>query len=427
MRATGSTLPWIAVDESGDLWVGDFTADRMLRFHNGKLVDRDRDELRWNLHLSVPRNDPTRVFAGWNGMLEYKIDYSVPLAPSDPLDPGAKHSWKLVRNWYPCFLQAEAGQQDGKAAQLQVAEKFKNGQTYGLVAYHGGPFGNDNALVSLPEDGHLKFVNNRITTFRFEAITSDGSFYHVTRSGKGTVQFTINRYAVTGFDEQNLPLWDNGTPIAGMTVDMSKGSPYPACSFCDMMPSEGGIIPIYAGAGFHPSVASGALAFHLGGLPVNGTALKWQAMPEKPIPFPDGHGTYPANPSRFAAGNEAHAIHHDIFAGVNGVWMNFSCQFYHYRDDGLMVGQFGWRRSNERYGASPGVPDPVAGQALAPGFCGNDLGFNFVQVGKDYYMYVPDEGYRAGTHRWHIWNLDSIHEQAATAPLGATVQLKVDP
>jgi DNA-binding beta-propeller fold protein YncE len=425
-RATGSTLPWIAVDEGGDVWVGDFTSGRMLRFHNGRLVDRV-EELRWNLQLSVPRNDPTRVFAGWNGMLEYKIDYSVPLAPSDPLDPAAKHPWKLVRNWYPCFLQAEAGQQDGKAAQLQAVEKFKNSQTYGLVAYHGGPFGDDNALISLPEDGHLKFVNNRIKVFRFEAIAPDGSFYHVTSSGRGTVQFTINRYAVTGYDEQNLPLWDNGTPIATMTVDRSKGAPYPACSFCDVTPSDGGIIPIFAGEGFHRNVAPGVPAFHLGGLPVNGTALQWQTMPEKPIQFPDGHGTYPANPSRFPAGNQAQTIHHDIFAGVNGVWLNFSCQFYHYRDDGLMVAQFGWRRFNDHNGLSPGVPDPTAGQALAPGFCGNDRRFEFVQVGDDYYMYVPDEGYRAGVHRWHIWNLDSIREMSAIASLGATVELKSDP
>ncbi len=422
-RATGSTLGWIAVDEGGDLWVGDFTSERILRFHHGQLVARI-EESRWNFHVSVPRSDPTRLFGGWNGMWEYKVDYSVPLEPSDPLDPKAKHSWRMIRNWYPCFLQAEAGQQDGKAAELAVADEFPNGQMYGLVNYHGGPFVIDNALVSLPENRHLKVVNNRIQTSRFEGIGDNGDFYRVTRSGRGTVQFTIDRFSLTGFDAQGLPLWDNGTPIAMMTADMAKGSPYPACSFCDLAPSEGGIIPVYSGQGVHPDVASGALAFHLGGLPVNGTALQWQAMPEKPIRFPDGHGTYPGIPSRFPHGNIAFAVHHDIFAGVNGVWLDFSCQFYHYRDDGLMVGQFGWRRFDDHNHASPGLPDPRAGKTLAPGYCSNDQTFKFVQIGKDYYMYVPDEGYRAGIHRWRIWNLDSIREMSAEAEIGATVELK---
>lgn len=422
-RHTGSSMPWISVDESGDLWVGDFTSGRILHFHQGKLVGRI-EESRWTYHVSIPRADPARVFAGWNGMLEYKVDYEIPLEPSDPLDPRVRHSWTLVRNWYPCFLQAEAGQQAGKAAEMGIVEKLRNGQTYGLVTYHGGPFGNDNALVTLPEDGHLRFENNRIKTFRYESIEPNGDFYFVTRSGKGTVQFTINRYSVTGFDAQNFPLWDDGTPIASMTVDMTKGSPYPACPFCDLAPSDGGIIPIYSGPSFHSRAAPGTPAFHLGGLPVHGTELQWQTMPEKPIRFPDGHGTYPANLSRYEAGNDAHAIGHDVFAGVNGVWFDFSCQFYHYRDDGLMVGQFGWRRWDNHVHMSPGLPDPVAGDALAPGFCGNDLIFRIVPVGKDYYMYVPDEGYRSGTHRWHIWNLDSIRELSGEAALGATIELK---
>src|SRR5208282_5955858 len=37
-RGTGHTQPWIALDEAGDLWVGDFTANRMLQFHQGKYV-----------------------------------------------------------------------------------------------------------------------------------------------------------------------------------------------------------------------------------------------------------------------------------------------------------------------------------------------------------------------------------------------------
>ncbi|MGB6687275.1 MAG: FlgD immunoglobulin-like domain containing protein [Terracidiphilus sp.] len=426
-RATGTTQPWISVDEGGDLWIGDFVADRILRFHQGKLVGRIETG-RWNFYISVPRNNPTRVFAGWNGMLEYQVDYNLPLEPTDPLAPSAKHAWKAVRNWYPCFLQAEAGQQPGRAANMPVAETLENGQTYGLIDYHGGPFGYMNALVTLPETGHIGFVNNRIGPWRAVSLDPHGNYYHPVRSGPpNMVHVTINRYSITGFDPQGFPEWDNGTPIATMTSDLTKGNPIPLCKYCDMMPSDGGIIPIFAGESFDQRVAPGNSSFHLGGLPVNGTALQWQAMPEKPIRYPDGHGSYPAQLSRFPAGNEAHGIQHDIFAGVNGVWLQFSCQFYHYRDDGLLVGQFGWRRSDNNRGMYEGLPDPWRGQALAPGFCGNDFMFKIVQVGKDYYLYTQDEGYRAGVHRWHIWNLASIRELSAKAPLGATVRLKPDP
>lgn len=426
-RATGSTQPWITIDGQGDLWIGDFVAGRILRFHQGKLAGRIETG-RWNFYVSVPRNDPTRVFAGWNGMLEYQVDYNLPLEASDPLDPHARHAWKAVRNWYPCFLQAEAGQQPGKAAVMLVAEKLRNGQTYGLVDYHGGPFGNMNALVSLPETGRIGFVNNRIGPWRAVGLDPHGNYYRPFRSGPpNMVQTTIERYSIAGFDAQGFPAWDSGTPIASMTADLTKGNPIPLCKICDLMPSEGGIIPIFAGSSIDQKVAPGNPAFHLGGLPVNGAALQWQAMPEKHIRFPDGHGAYPAQLTRFPAGNEAHAIQHDIFAGVNGVWLEFSCQFYHYRDDGLLVGQFGWRRSSNNRGMYEGLPDPWRGQALAPGFCGNDFMFKVVQVGKDYYLYTQDEGYRAGLHRWRIWNLESIRESSATAQLGATVQLKVNP
>ena len=50
--------------------------------------------------------------------------------------------------------------------------------------------------------------------------------------------------------------------------------------------------------------------------------------------------------------------------------------------------------------------------------------FKVLEVGRDYYIYVPDEGYRAGVQRWHISNLGSIREYEGTAPLGGTMELK---
>lgn len=424
-RSTGLDHPWIAIDKGGDVWVGDITANRMLRFHAGKLVTEIEMD-RWNYQVSVPRNNPTRVFGGWNGMLEYQVDYSAPLAPTGSLAPGAKHSWKAVRNWYPCFLQAEAGKQDNTNARMLNAETMKNGQTIGLINYHGGPFVYKNALVSLPENGKIAFVNNRITAYRDVGFDAAGNFYHADRAGTApNSTYTIKRYSISGFDAQGFPQWDAGTAIATYAPNLEQGNPTPACwaDGCDFAPSAGGVIPIYGGAGFNKTVGPGDAAFHLGGLPVNATALEWQAMPEKPIRFPDGRGTYSALRNE-NEGNGARAINHDIVAGVNGNWQEFSCQFFHYRDDGLMVGQFGWRRFDQGRNSSLGLPDHYKGEPLAPGFCGNDIMFKMVQVGKDYYLYVPDEGYRAGIQRWHISNLDSIYEMAGKAALGGTATLR---
>ena len=423
-RSTGYTHPWIAVDEGGDVWVGDFTSNRMLRFHDGRLIDRI-EMARWLYPVTAPSKSPTRVFGGWNGMLEYDVNYSVPLAPSDPLDPRAPHSWRPVRNWYPCFLQAEKGQQDSVQARLLSTETLSNGQTYGLINYHGGPFGDKNALVHLPESGKIAVANNRVTVFKIVGMDADGNYYRVTHTGPPEMPtYTIRQFRLTGFDARNFPTWDDGSVIATLTADLKKGNPYPGCSaeHCVLNPTTGGIIPIYGGTGFNHVVAPGEPAFHLGGLPFNGNSLLWQAMPEKPIRYPDGRGTYSALKNQNEA-NEARAIGRDIFAGVNGNWQHFSCQYFHYREDGLLVGQFGWRGSDAYPGQSLGRPDPFAGQALAPGFCGNPLTFKVVPVGKDYYLYNADEGYRAGIHRWHIWNLDSIREYAGTASQGATMQL----
>lgn len=429
MKATGVSRPWIAVDDGGNLWVGDFASNRILEFNQGKYL-RQIEMGRWQYEVAVPDSDPSRVFGGINGMLEYQVDYSKPLLPGDPTATGGNGAWRAVRNWFPCFLQAERGQQDGKEAILPTVQTLANGITYGMIAYHGGPFTGKTALVELPVSGKIKVVNNRLLPYR--ELESDGSYYTAPRSGTFDAPiYTVKHFAITGYDAQGFPNWDQGTQVATLTADLSKGTPQPACygDGCDMAPTTGGIIPLYIGHFPKPSATTfdqALPAFHLGGLPVSGSALQWQAMPEKPLLYPDGRGAYSSLIQQSNTANGVHALHHDIFAGYNGNWQSFSCQFFHYRDDGLFVGQFGWRGSAAYpfIGTGGGYPDPRLGQPLAPGYCGNNIMFKVVQVGKDYYLYTADEGYRAGLHRWHIWNLESIKEYMATAALGETIDLK---
>jgi DNA-binding beta-propeller fold protein YncE len=429
MRETGVTRPWISIDDHGDLWVGDYSANRILEFHQGNFV-REIEMGRWLGQMSIPRNDPTRLFGGINGMLEYQIDYSKPLVAGDQSTQDRNGAWRTVRNWFPCFLEAERGQQEDKNAQMISTETLANGRTYGSIVYHGGPFVRKNALVQLPTSGKLSFVNNRFPDMPTHAwFDPAGNIYRGGRSGTVSAPiFAVRKFAITGYDAQGFPTWDSGPLIASITPDLSKGNPVTSCWYdgCDFMPTTGGIIPIYAGRYPVPPSTPATPVFHLGGLPVGGSATEWQTQPEKPLRYPDGRGTYNSLTHETNTSNGAHAINRDIFTGYNGNWQQFSCQYFHYREDGLLVGQFGWRGSDDYpfIGTGGGYPDPRLGQPLAPGYCGNTMMFKVVQVGKDYYIYSGDEGYRAGLHRWHISNLDSIHEQAGAATLGGTVELK---
>ena len=109
---TGVTHPWISVDNEDHLWIGDYSTSRILRFQKsaGQYVYAGMSQMnRWQMLVSVPRNAPTRVFAGTNGMLEYQVDYPNPdpAAGSHPPSGNTAFSSTPVRNWLPCVLREE--------------------------------------------------------------------------------------------------------------------------------------------------------------------------------------------------------------------------------------------------------------------------------------------------------------------------------
>jgi len=105
-----------------------------------------------------------------------------------------------------------------------------------------------------------------------------------------------------------------------------------------------------------------------------------------------------------------------------------STEFYHFRDNGLFLGQFGFQTSENdqkrptAYGMQ-GFPSHTLDLPLAPGLCGDVSNPQFIQIGSDYYAYIGDEAYYKGAHRWHISNLSSIHELTASGLLGTTLHL----
>ena len=249
----------------------------------------------------------------------------------------------------------------------------------------------------------------------------------------------------------------------------------------DFTPTANGVIPIWSGTGWDGTVASTCQptditcspttlpvscpngpdtctqttspTYHLGGVIAagktlngvqqTGTSIQWHTQLETDIEYPtltpdasetcngvqitssispcqnvNNLGLY-STWGLYNKGFAAHDIDTYIFTGVNGNWSQFSCQLYQYTEDGMLIGQFGWRGTGHFPvdGILSGAPTSMKGEATAPGLCGNPQDFKLVKQYNpnatpaqwEYYLYVTDENYRKGIQRWHIWNTASIN------------------
>ena len=424
--ANSPFVNWISISDKGDLWVGDLFTTRILHYawtgRKWKFVDRITF-LPWNYFYAI--SDPTRLFSGPTGFLEYRVNYSVPLQPGDPEVNGDKGAWDIVRNWLPCVEAQlpEPNSQYAGSAILTTGDGntllYPNSLTLGVA-------------LLVPRSGVLSYKLLSHPLSGYTVFDPMGNDYGSTVSRSGSrYTYTVQRYTLTGIDADGFPEWGAATPIGTYTADIAEGNPQLTQAAFTWWPSSGDIIPVYS-TSYNATVNGTTPAFHLGGLPIGGHALQWQTMPQKSMEWVDGDGSFPSVDLAGVAqaGANTFAINRDIFTFYNGNWNPWACQFSHFRDDGLFLGQFGFRTSygyghNLNTYGNPGYPveSNYPALPLAPGFCGDASLPKFVQVGTDYYAYVGDEAYRHGTHRWHISNLSSLHESAATAMLGSTVQL----
>ena len=482
-RGTGVTRSWISVDNEDRLWIGDESTSRILRFakSGGQYKYTGVSEMnRFQYLVSVPRNAPTRVFAGTSGMLEYAVDYPTPdpAAGSTPPPGNTAFSATPVRNWLPCVLQSEwqNGGYTDSTIQLASVEQFDGG-TFGSVRYHSSnpAVSNRHLLVSLPQNGVLGIENgpttenaNSLPFTKGLFFDATGSFYTTNLSNgkcdqsslagwscEGFIQYTTN-----GLDTNGFPSWKvSGNVLGTVNLGLVNGDPQGRCGNdgCDLAPTANNIIPLYSGPGWDwhsysscqptNSACSPTTAptYHLGGVAVGKNATQWHAQLEVNIEYQtllnDPGKRNPSLPSSTSnvnnlglystwtsyvgpqnMGYESHSIDNFIFSGVSGNWQQFGCQFYQHTDDGILIGQFGWRSTGYYPGASGGAPTQLLGEALAPGRCGNPVMFKVVKVNGDYYLYVTDEGYRAGIQRWHIWNTASIGTLTGTTAAALSAQ-----
>ena len=87
----GQAHPFICFQPDGSLWVGDTGNYRCQHFSASRVYQDQISYIGYFYSAAADRNNPTRVFANY---LEYQVDYSKPLHPSNG-------SWRLLRNWSP--------------------------------------------------------------------------------------------------------------------------------------------------------------------------------------------------------------------------------------------------------------------------------------------------------------------------------------
>ncbi len=382
----------------GTLWVNDPGNRRLLHF----ATDRSYlDEIMFqsvSYSGAVDANNPTRVFCDF---LEFAIDYTKPLP----------QGWQLVRNWGANLPKTYY---DLGCGVRQVAT-LSNGRTYGLVGKHGLKGGE---LVELSPQG------TRLTNIIFpevlgnpgyvETLASNGDVRRGTIVGSSSAASSpaiIREKPLQGFDAQNNPIWGVYSTIASAPVTDKDPAPR-CCSFGDTL------FPVTSTDVFICFDATKNNGWHLGGIRRGGSDWLWKASPSVSSSVPlDGLGSFDIGDGVNYPGNSAFAIGKNVIFGYHGEFWNQvqACQFMHFYDDGLFIGQFGetsW--GHETF------------EGVVPGRAGNSAFSCVTEVNGRVYLWANDES-QHGPQRWLLQGTQTIRETSATGTLGQAQLLVVPP
>ena len=161
---------------------------------------------------------------------------------------------------------------------------------------------------------------------------------------------------------------------------------------------------------------------------VSTTKYAFQVLPELCLrsynQAETGYFPYPPYGDTCVGGSDSYGRHDGIgvtttgstfIVGYDGQYASWGDQFYHYNDDGLLIGQFG---NSPYYDLTEGAGQaPPASQGLryTPGVAGNIAQLEATWPDQDgtIYVYHTDEGHFGGIHRWTISNVNSVTEKPA--------------
>lgn len=394
----GSPRGSVAFASDGSFWLSDAGNRRLIHYKADRTYIEEIMFQNASYSTSVDANNPTRVFSDF---LEFSVDYAKPLA----------QGWKLVKNWGANLPKAYYD----LACGIRQVTTLSNGRTYGAVGKDGL---NGSEIVELTSHG------TRLTNILLnETSGAPGSFETLTLNGsvrRGNVfvngeelppdaQTRFDEKPLLGFDAENNPLWGKYKNLASAPVT-NKDPAIRCCSFGNprMPETSSGIL-----ISFDPTKNNG---WHLGGVRRGGTNWLWKASPAVTSNVPlDGLGSFGIGDGVNYPGNSVFTSGKNVIFGYHGEFWNNTqaCQFMHFYDNGLFVGQFG--ETGQGHESFEGV---VAGRA------GNSAFSYVTEVKGKVYLWANDES-QHGPQRWLLEGTQTIREATATGTLGQTEPLLV--
>jgi len=363
-------------------WVNDPGNFRVQKYNTSNVYQTRIMSLGTSYSTWVDPNNSVRVFAG---PLEFEMDYSQPLSGST--------GWSLVRNWGATLTATYL------KPYLTYPTTLSNGRTYAILVKPGGS--NNREFVELPTTGVIRLTG----TFRNGAqiMDSTGSIQTIVKGAIGGTSI-IRRYALTGFNGSNNPLWDSTPEVLATTPTLTINDPNDVLTGNTITSSNKVIM-------WNPDREVNAttpyVGFHTGAIYRGGNSWLWK---HELATHTNYQGQYPAA-GYFDIGNYVHnnaggtlSIYgRNLFTSYHGeFWKNTQTnKFNHYYDNGLSIGQFGIVKEE----TSGNSPAEFAGNVLTPMVVGAG--------GDSMWLYHGDESTHSGLHRWKVTGLSTVATQSS--------------
>ena len=382
---------FIAFQGDGSFWVGDSGNSRAQHYTANRIFVNRIMFLPGSLNCYVDHNNPTRLFSDF---LEFKIDYSLPLSPTN-------NSWKLVKNWGAIIPPDYDNVYSGH---LRFVTTLSNGRTYATLSP-----GNTYELVELPPVGPVRFTGIRFPNKNYQ-LYPDGSLRIVPTVENPGLPYVWQKRALTGFDGLNNPQWGGLQNVANLPATAASDPVYKGnvTTFTSGETTTSNIIVSFDG--------DRGDNYHLGGIRVGATKWLWRTAPPTNALYTGDYpvdGAYDIGNGVEYAGSRAIVVDRSIFWGYHGeFWKQRQVnKWQHVYDNGLLVGQFGVT------GVDGELHKPF------PGMAGNSFSGDVVKSPNDpntAYLYHNDDGLHSGAHRWKISGLSTIQEKIIPVTLTST-------
>ena len=385
---------FVTYEDEQTLWFGDLGNCRVrkLDLSSGTPVIADTIMYQWSSHnAAVDLNNPTRVFTC---LREFEIDYN---------EPDRKKMWKLKRNW--AEMARNINYYDEHLMENMMT--LSNGRTYCKILEKGS---GEKYLYELC-DTSLRNTGIDLTNWELRQDGSIGRYYQLDR------EKIWSMCELEGFDEENNPQWGEEKELARLPVDDYSPSVMYSRDKCLPITSTGvlAVLTFWIGG---DKTYNEKKVMHLGGIDLNGDTNKWM-WKTSPQGSKNYNGDFPED-GVFEAGNGVRGTASNVKTIDRNVIYHYygefykqgqTDKFYHYYDNGLLVGVFGNAvRQRVNYGESVNTGNVA----------GNGFDFYFVPVEgstDEMYLYQNDESHKGGIWRWIVKGLDSIKEQSIEVKL----------